>query len=102
MIIEFIVGSVDVGEVSFVLSQHTLQHPTLNPRPLINETLNIFLGFGAFQTRLFFFIGLSFSCHAMQITLLVFIEGCIQVEYGLSNSLESLLTSVVFAGIKET
>ena len=35
----------------------------------------------------------------MQITLLVFLQGCVQVEYNLSNSMESLLTSVVFGGI---
>lgn len=44
-------------------------------------------------------MGISFSCDVMEITLLVFLQGCVRDEWDLSSSTESVLTSVVFAGI---
>lgn len=44
-------------------------------------------------------VGISFSCDVMEITLLMFLQGCVRDEWNLSSSTESLLTSVVFAGI---
>jgi hypothetical protein len=49
--------------------------------------------------QLMWIVGISFSCDVMEITLLMFLQGCVRDEWNLSTSTESLLTSVVFAGI---
>ena len=56
------------------------------------------IGFGWYQWQLLIIVGISFSCDCMEIQLLAFIQGCVKVEWGLSDSIEALLTSMVFVG----
>lgn len=54
--------------------------------------------FGIFQIRMLFLIGGAIACDAMEITLLAFIQGCVMLEWGISTTYESILTSSVFVG----
>jgi len=54
--------------------------------------------FGVFQLRMLFLIGGAIACDAMEITLLAFIQGCVMLEWGISTTYESILTSSVFVG----
>lgn len=64
----------------------------------LDEALNN-VGFGKFQFLLLLFAGLGLVAEAMEVMILSFIGPAIKSEWGLSSSQESLLTSVVFAGL---
>ncbi|KAL5769091.1 hypothetical protein ACOSQ2_015874 [Xanthoceras sorbifolium] len=57
------------------------------------------VGFGNFQGLVLVYAGLGLVAEAMEIMILSFIGPAIKSEWALSSSQETLLTSVVFAGL---
>ncbi|KAL3535024.1 hypothetical protein ACH5RR_003485 [Cinchona calisaya] len=57
------------------------------------------MGFGKFQGLLLVYAGLGWISEAMEMMILSFIGVAVQSEWGLSPAEESLITSVVFAGM---
>ncbi|WRX34069.1 hypothetical protein QQP08_026556 [Theobroma cacao] len=57
------------------------------------------VGFGKFQGLVLAYAGLGWFAEAMEIMILSFIGAAVKSEWGLSPSQESLLTTVVFAGM---
>lgn len=57
------------------------------------------IGFGKFQGFILVYAGLGWISEAMEMMLLSIVGVSIQSEWGLSPGEESLLTSVVFAGM---
>ncbi|KAJ4709123.1 organic cation/carnitine transporter 7-like [Melia azedarach] len=64
----------------------------------LDDALNT-LGFGKFQGFLLVFAGLGLVAEAMEIMILSFIGPATKSEWDLSPNQETLLTSVVFAGL---
>uniref|UniRef100_A0A7C8ZTL1 Major facilitator superfamily (MFS) profile domain-containing protein n=1 Tax=Opuntia streptacantha TaxID=393608 RepID=A0A7C8ZTL1_OPUST len=56
-------------------------------------------GFGKFQILLLAYAGMGWVSEAMEMMLLSFVGPAIQAEWGLSSNQESMITSVVFAGM---
>lgn len=57
------------------------------------------IGFGNFQGLVLAYAGLGWVAEAMEMMILSFIGREVQVEWGLSSSEESLISTVVFAGM---
>lgn len=59
----------------------------------------IAMGSGKFQIFLLAYAGMGWIAEAMEMMLLSFIGPAVQAEWGLSPNKESMITSVVFAGM---
>ena len=57
------------------------------------------MGFGRFQALALAYSGIGYAAEAMEVMLLSFIGPPLQTEWRLSSAQESLITSVVFAGM---
>ncbi|MBA0762950.1 hypothetical protein Gotri_012492 [Gossypium trilobum] len=57
------------------------------------------LGFGKFQAFVLAYAGLGWFAEAMEIMILSFIGQAVKSEWGLSSNQESLLSTIVFAGM---
>lgn len=57
------------------------------------------LGFGKFQVMVLAYAGMGWVSEAMEMMLLSFVGPSVQSLWGLSSEQESLITSVVFAGM---
>lgn len=57
------------------------------------------MGFGKFQILLLAYAGMGWVSEAMEMMLLSFVGPAVQAEWGLSSNQESMITSVVFAGM---
>ncbi|XP_011093914.1 organic cation/carnitine transporter 7 isoform X2 [Sesamum indicum] len=64
----------------------------------IDEALTV-LGFGRFQALVLAYAGLGAMAEAMEVMILSFIGPSVKAEWGLSSGQESLITTVVFAGM---
>ena len=64
----------------------------------VDEALST-IGFGNFQTVLLLYGALGWVAEAMELMILSFIGPVLQSEWGLSSSKESLISTVVFAGM---
>ncbi|XP_021769773.1 organic cation/carnitine transporter 7-like [Chenopodium quinoa] len=57
------------------------------------------LGFGKFQSLILLYAGLGWISEAMEVMILSFVGPAVQTEWNLSSEQESLITTVVFAGM---
>ncbi|CAN1338021.1 Organic cation/carnitine transporter 7 [Linum perenne] len=57
------------------------------------------VGFGKFQILVLFYAGFGWFAEAMEIMILSFVGPAVKLEWGLTANQESLLTTVVFAGM---
>lgn len=57
------------------------------------------IGFGKFQVLVLAYAGLGAMSEAMEVMILSFIGPAVKAEWDLSSTLESLITTVVFAGM---
>ncbi|KAL2531242.1 Organic cation/carnitine transporter 7 [Abeliophyllum distichum] len=64
----------------------------------VDEALNT-LGFGNFQIFVLIYAGMGWISEAMEMMLLSFVGPAVQSVWGLSSQEESLITSIVFAGM---
>ncbi|XP_073064901.1 organic cation/carnitine transporter 7 [Primulina eburnea] len=64
----------------------------------VDEAL-IALGFGKFQVLVLIYAGIGFVSEAMEMMLLSFVGPAVRSAWGLSAREESLITSIVFAGM---
>ncbi|KAL3835338.1 hypothetical protein ACJIZ3_010074 [Penstemon smallii] len=64
----------------------------------VDEALNA-LGFGKFQVFVLIYAGMGWISEAMEMMLLSFVGPAVQSTWNLSSHEESLITSVVFAGM---
>lgn len=64
----------------------------------LDEALT-FMGFGKFQGLALAYSGLGWFSEAMEVMILSFVGPAVKSEWGLSSSKESLITTVVFAGM---
>lgn len=64
----------------------------------VDEAL-LSLGFGKFQTLVLAYAGIGWLSEAMEIMLLSFVGPSVRTEWGISDKQESLISSVVFAGM---
>ncbi|KAI3455753.1 hypothetical protein Pfo_012416 [Paulownia fortunei] len=64
----------------------------------VDEAL-IALGFGNFQVFVLIYAGMGWVSEAMEMMLLSFVGSAVQSVWGLSSHEESLITSIVFAGM---
>ncbi|XP_059637141.1 organic cation/carnitine transporter 7-like [Cornus florida] len=64
----------------------------------LDEALST-IGFGKFQGLVFAYAGLGWIAEAMEIMILSFIGPAVQSEWGLSSTEESMVSTVVFAGM---
>ncbi|WCJ34857.1 Synaptic vesicle 2-related protein [Euphorbia peplus] len=64
----------------------------------LDEALSA-VGFGRFQAFILVYAGIGWFSEAMEIMILSFVGPAVKFQWGLSSSQESLLSSVVFAGI---
>ncbi|KAL7100467.1 hypothetical protein ACP275_09G147000 [Erythranthe tilingii] len=64
----------------------------------VDEAL-IALGFGKFQVFVLIYAGIGWVSEAMEMMLLSFVGSAVQSAWGLSSHEESLITSIVFAGM---
>ncbi|PIA51591.1 hypothetical protein AQUCO_01100445v1 [Aquilegia coerulea] len=69
-----------------------------NPKFTVDEAL-VAMGFGKFQYLVLAYAGMGWIAEAMEMMLLSFVGPAVQAEWGLSSHQESLITSVVFAGM---
>lgn len=69
-----------------------------SPAYTVDEAL-VAMGFGKFQTYVLAYAGMGWVSEAMEMMLLSFVGPAVQAEWGLSSHEESLITSVVFAGM---
>jgi MFS family permease len=69
-----------------------------NPVYTLDEALSA-VGFGKFQSFLLVYGALGWVAEAMELMILSFIGPALQSEWGLSSSKESLISTVVFAGM---
>ncbi|XP_031281437.1 organic cation/carnitine transporter 7-like isoform X2 [Pistacia vera] len=58
-----------------------------------------YVGFGKFQVVVLLYAGLGLFAEAMEVMILSFIGPAIKSEWRISPAQESLLTTVVFAGL---
>lgn len=71
---------------------------TESPRFTVDEAL-LATGFGKFQLFLLAYAGMGWISEAMEMMLLSFVGPAVQSFWGLSSHQESLITTVVFAGM---
>ncbi|KAI7732303.1 hypothetical protein M8C21_002502 [Ambrosia artemisiifolia] len=64
----------------------------------LDEAL-VAIGFGKFQGWLIVYAGLGSIAEAMEVMILSFIGPSVKSEWNLSSTQESLITTVVFAGM---
>lgn len=64
----------------------------------LDEALAV-VGFGKFQALVLAYAGLGAMAEAMEVMILSFIGPSVKSEWGLSSGQESLITTVVFAGM---
>jgi MFS family permease len=64
----------------------------------VDEAL-VALGFGNFQILVLAYAGMGWVSEAMEMMLLSFVGPAVQSAWGLSSNEESLITSMVFAGM---
>ncbi|KAL8466588.1 hypothetical protein ACS0TY_035591 [Phlomoides rotata] len=64
----------------------------------VDEAL-VALGFGNFQVYVLIYAGMGWVSEAMEMMLLSFVGSAVQSVWGLSSREESLITSIVFAGM---
>ncbi|KAL3642854.1 hypothetical protein CASFOL_013669 [Castilleja foliolosa] len=64
----------------------------------LDEALDM-VGFGKFQTLVLAYAGLGSMAEAMEVMILSFIGTSVKAEWGLSSGQESLITTMVFAGM---
>lgn len=64
----------------------------------VDEAL-VALGFGKFQVCVLIYAGMGWISEAMEMMLLSFVGPAVQSVWGLSSHEESLITSIVFAGM---
>ncbi|XP_073308365.1 organic cation/carnitine transporter 7-like [Primulina huaijiensis] len=64
----------------------------------LDEALTM-VGFGKFQALVLVYAGLGTMTEAMEVMILSFIGPAVKSEWGLSSGQESLITTVVFAGM---
>ncbi|GAA0185373.1 secondary carrier transporter [Lithospermum erythrorhizon] len=64
----------------------------------LDEALNS-VGFGKFQLLVLSYAGMGQVCEAMEMMLLSFVGPAVQSEWSLSSRQESLISSIVFAGM---
>ncbi|KAL8040120.1 hypothetical protein ABFX02_10G078200 [Erythranthe guttata] len=64
----------------------------------LDEAITV-VGFGKFQALVLTYAGLGAMAEAMEVMILSFIGPSVKSEWGLSSGQESLLTTVVFAGM---
>ncbi|KAG7577022.1 MFS transporter superfamily [Arabidopsis thaliana x Arabidopsis arenosa] len=69
-----------------------------NPRFTVDEAL-VAMGFGKFQIYVLAYAGMGWVAEAMEMMLLSFVGPAVQSLWNLSAREESLITSVVFAGM---
>lgn len=69
-----------------------------SPVYTLDEALS-FIGFGRFQYLALGYAGLGWFAEAMEITILSFIGTAVESVWELSSTEESLITTVVFAGM---
>ncbi|KAF8407375.1 hypothetical protein HHK36_006506 [Tetracentron sinense] len=69
-----------------------------NPVYTVDEAL-VAMGFGKFQGLVLAYAGMGWVAEAMEMMLLSFVGPAVQSEWGLSSHEESLISSVVFAGM---
>lgn len=69
-----------------------------SPRYTIDEAL-VSMGFGNFQILVLAYAGMGWVSEAMEMMLLSFVGPAVQSAWSLSPHEESLITSVVFAGM---
>lgn len=67
-------------------------------RYTVDEAL-VAMGFGNFQILVLAYAGMGWVSEAMEMMLLSFVGPAVRSAWGLSSSEESLITSVVFAGM---
>ncbi|XP_047325337.1 organic cation/carnitine transporter 7-like [Impatiens glandulifera] len=64
----------------------------------VDEALTA-VGFGKFQYYILAYAGLGWISEAMEVMILSFVGPAVKLKWGLSSSEESLITTVVFAGM---
>ncbi|KAL3533175.1 hypothetical protein ACH5RR_006696 [Cinchona calisaya] len=64
----------------------------------LDEALSV-VGFGRFQVMVLCYAGLGSIAEAMEVMILSFVGPAVKSEWGLSSTQESLITTVVFAGM---
>ncbi|GFQ04835.1 organic cation/carnitine transporter 7 [Phtheirospermum japonicum] len=64
----------------------------------LDEALDM-VGFGKFQALVLAYAGLGAMAEAMEVMILSFIGTSVKAEWGLSSAQESLITTMVFAGM---
>ncbi|KAL5718029.1 Organic cation/carnitine transporter 7 [Ranunculus cassubicifolius] len=69
-----------------------------SPQFTVDEAL-VEMGFGKFQGLVLAYAGMGWIAEAMEMMLLSFVGPAVQAEWGLTSHEESLITSVVFAGM---
>ncbi|XP_010675319.2 organic cation/carnitine transporter 7 [Beta vulgaris subsp. vulgaris] len=57
------------------------------------------VGFGKYQTLILIYAGLGWISEAMEVMILSFVGPAVQTEWNLTSEQESLITTVVFAGM---
>ncbi|GMH17539.1 hypothetical protein Nepgr_019380 [Nepenthes gracilis] len=80
------------------LRSTTLKMAEERQRYTIDEAL-VEMGFGKFQILVLAYAGMGWVSEAMEMMLLSFVGPAVQAEWSLSSNEESLITSVVFAGM---
>ncbi|KAA0037214.1 organic cation/carnitine transporter 7 [Cucumis melo var. makuwa] len=90
----------EMEERSFVVSSdpHQVEDGGESPRYTIDEAL-VSMGFGNFQILVLAYAGMGWISEAMEMMLLSFVGPAVQSAWNLSPHEESLITSVVFAGM---
>ncbi|KAB1213586.1 Organic cation/carnitine transporter 7 [Morella rubra] len=68
------------------------------PRYTVDDAL-VTMGFGNFQILVLLYAGMGWVSEAMEVMLLSFLGSAVQSAWGLSSNEESLITTVVFAGM---
>ncbi|KAK2972694.1 hypothetical protein RJ640_025545 [Escallonia rubra] len=64
----------------------------------LDEALST-IGFGNFQTLVLVYAGLGWVSEAMEVMILSFVGSAVRAEWGLSSTEQSLISTVVFAGM---
>ncbi|XP_022949293.1 organic cation/carnitine transporter 7 isoform X1 [Cucurbita moschata] len=90
----------EMEERSFVIpqEQQQMEDGGGSSRYTIDEAL-VSMGFGNFQILVLAYAGMGWASEAMEMMLLSFIGPAVQSAWSLSPHQESLITSVVFAGM---
>jgi len=56
------------------------------------------IGFGIFHIQFLLVVGIAISCEAMELSLLIFLQGCAAVEWNLGSWEKSVLSSAIACG----